>query len=73
MDDELLTTAEAGAVLGVDASRVRQLVAAGAITIARRIRGAILVPRLDVERYAATRRRPGWRKGRPRKPTPKGE
>lgn len=63
MDEELLTTAEAGALLGVDDSRVRQLVATGTITVARRIRGAILVPKGDVERYRRERRS----RGRPRK------
>ena len=70
MDDDLLTTAEAGALLGVDASRIRQLVAAGVITVARRIRGAILVCRAEVEHYRDTRRSRGWPKGRPRKPAP---
>lgn len=64
MHDELLTTAEAGERLGVDDSRIRQLVAAGTISVARRIRGAILVPKADVERYQRERRG----RGRPRKP-----
>lgn len=65
MDDTLLTTAEAGRLIGVTASRIRQFVTEGRLTATRRIRGAILVNRKDVE--ALVRQPVGYPRGRPRK------
>jgi excisionase family DNA binding protein len=57
--DDLLTTAEAGAVVGVKDSRIRQYIAAGRLTVARRIGGAILLRREDAERLRDQRRPSG--------------
>ena len=67
MDARLVTTAEAGAHIGVTDSRIRQLLLAGIIPERRRIGGAILVSLDDVEAYARSKR-PVGRPPRPASP-----
>jgi len=62
--EDLVTAAEAALMLGVGPSRVRQWVSEQRLVVARRIRGAILLRRNDVEAFA---KRPC---GRPRKAVP---
>jgi excisionase family DNA binding protein len=63
--DALMTTAEAAALLGVTDSRVRQYIMDGRLREARRIGGAIMLERRDVEALVRLPR------GRPRT-APKG-
>jgi excisionase family DNA binding protein len=57
-----ITTVQAADRLGVDASRVRQLLAAGKLTGQRVGRDWLIDPQ-SVDAYARNRRRPGRPKG----------
>jgi excisionase family DNA binding protein len=61
-DRPRITTAQAAERLGVDASRVRQLLAAGKLTGHRAGRDWLIDPQSVID-YADNRRRPGRPKG----------
>lgn len=63
-----LSTAEAAARLGVDPSRIRQLIAAGRLKAERFGRRAHMIE--ESELAHVTKLKPGWPAGKPRK---KGE
>lgn len=65
--DELLTLAQVSHELGIDASRLRRLVARGALQ-AQKLGRTWVTTRSDVEAFAALDRPRGWPKGRPRPP-----
>jgi len=60
-----LTVEQAAEVIGVSGSRVRQLIRATELTPSRRVGGAYLIRRHEVERFAALP--PSDPRGRPRK------
>jgi hypothetical protein len=62
--DELLTTQEAAALVGMTDSRIRQLIRASVLVPVRRIDKAYMLRRGDVEAFAGQPRR---KAGRPRK------
>jgi len=66
--DNLITIEEAATLIGVSSTQVRRLVNAGILPVRRygdRIR---LIDEEAAKRYAASPRRAGWPKGKPRPP-----
>lgn len=62
----LLNTAAVAERLGLSPKRVRELAAAGRLKGQRVGRDWVFDPR-TVEAFAKVERKPGWKKGRPRK------
>jgi excisionase family DNA binding protein len=65
---DLLTVPQAAAALGLQPSRVRQLIRAGEL-VARSLGSRYVIRRADLTDYQSRRRRPGWPKGKPRRET----
>ena len=64
---DTMSLADASQVLGIDVSRLRRLAARG-ILPATKVGRDWITTRRDVEQFAALERRPGWPRGRPRRP-----
>ena|GEM_PF-6366497 len=64
----MLTTDEVAAQLGVSVRRVQQFAQTGRLRVLRYVRGSPIFTPDAVAAFAATPRRGGWPKGKPRKP-----
>ena len=64
----MLDTAEVAAQLGVSVRRVQQFAQEGRLRALRYVRGSPVFTPEAVAAFAATPRRGGWPKGKPRKP-----
>ena len=68
-----MSTEQAAKALGLSVSQVRRLARSGALRSQQLSTRVLVYDSDDVERYQRERHKPGWPKGKPRKPAPESD